>query len=118
MKKTMDVGQVTVDGQSFDVDNLAETNSVLVQAPTVVRWIFQNEENQMVILEKPRMTTGVGSYIVVEEGSSVGRLSESQRPEKNTVGRLVKPYVREGTPREVIVGSEVVNAYLQTIKLI
>ena len=117
MKKTMDVGQVTVDGQSFDVDNLAETNSVLHQGATVVKWIFQNEESQIVILEKPRMTTGVGSYIIVEDGA-VGRLSESQRPERNTVGRLAKPYVRDSVPREVIMGSEVVNAYLQTVKLI
>ncbi len=88
-----------------------------MQGPTVVKWIFQNEEGQMVILEKPRPTTGVGSYIVVED-SSVGRLSESQRPERNTVGRLAKPYVRDSVPREVVVGSEVLNAFLQTIKLI
>lgn len=112
----MDIGQIDANGTSFDIDVLAETNSVLVQGATTIRWLWQNEESQMVILEKQRPVVGVGSYVVVD--GAVGRLSEANRPGKNTVGRLVKPYSREKTPREVIVGNEVVMAYLQTIKLL
>jgi len=112
----MDVGTTNADETSFDIDVLAETDSVLVKNATSVRWLYKNETGQLVVLEKARPTVSVGSYI--EQEGSVGRLSESNRITSKTVARLLKPYSREGTPREVIVGTEVLLAYLQTVKLI
>ena len=112
----MDVGTVDSANATFDIDILDETDSVLTRSATQVRWIWKNEHNEIVILTKGRPTVGEGAFVEIE--GSVGHLTENTARTTKTVGVLMKPYSREGTSREVIVGSEVVLAYLQKVKLV
>jgi hypothetical protein len=113
----MDVGTVDSANATFDIDILDETDSVLTRSATQVRWIWKNEYNEIVILTKARPTVGEGAFIEIE--GSVGHLTENTVRTNKTVGVLLKPYSRAVTPpREVIVGSEVVLAYLQKVKLV
>ena len=112
----MDVGTVSQDESAFDIDILEETDSVLVKNANTIRWLYKNTKNELVVLEKVREPVAVGSLIELE--GSVGRLSEDPRVTKRTIAKLAKPYVRTGTPREVIVGENVELAYLQTVKLV
>jgi hypothetical protein len=113
----MDVGTVDSANATFDIDVLEETDSVLTRSSTQVRWIWKNENNEFVILTKARPTIGEGAFVEVVDGGSVGQLTENTARTTKTVGVLLKPFSRLGTPREVIVGSEVVLAYLQKVKL-
>ena len=112
----MDVGTVSQDESTFDIDILEETDSVLVKNTNTIRWLYKNEKNELVVLEKTRDMVDTGSLIELQ--GSVGRLAEDPRVTKRTIAKLVKPYVRTGTPREVIVGENVELAYLQTVKLL
>jgi hypothetical protein len=115
--KTMDVGTVDNANNTFDIDVLDETDSVLTRSATQVRWIWKNENNEFVILTKARPVVGEGAFVEIE--GSVGHLTENTARSNKTVGILMKPYSRAITPaREVIVGSEVVLAYLQKVKLV
>ena len=113
---TMDVGTVSQDESTFDIDILEETDSVLVKNTDKIRWLYKDQKNQLVVLEKVREPVAVGSLIELQ--GSVGRLAEDTRVTKRTIAKLVKPYVRTGTPREVIIGTDVFLAYLQTVKLL
>ena len=112
----MDVGTVSQDESTFDIDILEETDSVLVKNTGKIRWLYKNTKNELVVLEKVRDPVAVGCLIELE--GSVGRLTEDPLVTKRTIGKLAKPYVRTGTPREVIVGENVELAYLQSVKLI
>ena len=112
----MDVGTVSQDETTFDIDILEETDSVLVKNTGKIRWLYKNEKNELVVLEKVREPVDTGSLIELQ--GSVGRLSEDPRVTKRTIGKLVKSYVRTGSPREVIVDDNVELAYLQTVKLL
>ena len=46
----MDVGVVT--GQTFDIDSVGETNAVLIKNNGQNRWLYKNEKDELVILEK------------------------------------------------------------------
>ena len=74
------------------------------------------DNDKLVILEKDRPVLGVGSLI--ELTGSVGRLTENPNITNKTIAKLLKPYSRDSTPRETIIGSDVYMSYLQKIKLI
>lgn len=53
----MEVGQLTPDHTSFDLDNLDETNSVITRTTTPqggkrVRWLYKDEQLKLITLEK------------------------------------------------------------------
>ena len=114
----MDVGTVDNANSTFDIDVLSETDSVLTRSSTQVRWIWKNEHSEFVILTKARPTIGEGAFVEVVDGGSVGHLTENTARTNRTVAILLKPFSRVGPSREVIVGSEVVLAYLQKVKLV
>ena len=113
----MDVGTISEDGNSFDIANLAETESLLVRNANQIRWLYKDENNRLIILTKSRPILGKGAFVEIIPDNSIGRLSESARQNKQTVGVLLEDYKRVGTPREVIVDENVVMAYKQRIRL-
>ena len=113
----MDVGTISQDGNSFDIAGLDETESLLVRSANQIRWLYKDEDNRLIILSKTRPILGKGSFVEIIQDNSIGRLSESARQNKNTVGVLLEEYKRDGTAREVIVGEDVVMAYKQRIRL-
>jgi len=113
----MDVGTVDETGTTFDIDILEETDSLLLKNATKIRWMYKDEKGQLVVLEKDRRPVGKGSLIEATAGS-VGRLVESPVVTTKSLAKMLKPYSRESQPRETIVGTDVLVAYLQRVKLI
>ena len=93
----MEVGQLTTDHTSFDLDNLDETNSVITRTQTndtkKIRWLYKDEENKFIVLEKTHQIQSSfnrGTLLclsAVHDG-----VAEPQHPEKThaaeTVGKL------------------------------
>ena len=88
----MDIG--TISGSTFDIDSVAETESVLVQSDTngIVknRWLYKDEQSRLVIHERCINKGNVvekGSYVTISEVPGYGQ--ESLMPySTHTVGKL------------------------------
>ena len=105
----MEVGQLTSDHTSFDLDNLDETNSVITRTSTngtkKIRWLYKDETNRFIVLEKTHQVQSSfnrGTLLclsAVHDG-----VAEPQHPEKKniaeTVGKLAidVDFENPGTP--------------------
>ena len=93
----MEVGQLTSDRTSFDLDNLEETNSVITRSLTngtkKVRWLYKDETNRFIVLEKSHQIQSSfnrGALLclsAVHDGVAEPRHPE-EKNDAETVGRL------------------------------
>ena len=95
MKNKMEVGQLTSDKRSFDLDNLDETNSVITHITTgnqrKVRWLYKDEANRLVVLEKSEpvsqaFSRGTRLKISKVDGVAAIKHSEEKTQEKGVRG--------------------------------
>ena len=94
----MEVGQLTSDQTSFDLDNLDETNSVITRTTTAeggkrIRWLYKDEELRLVTLEKtdtPPTAFPRGAPLVI---SAIPGYAEPAHPRTTSkpVARLAIP---------------------------
>ena len=69
-----DVGSISADGTTFDIDNVDETDSLIVRSDinnvVKTRWIYRDENGRMVIHERSKVMPNVveaGSYLSISE---------------------------------------------------
>ena len=92
----MEVGQLTTDKTSFDLDNLDETNSVITHLTTGnqrrIRWLYKDEENRLVVLEKSEPVSqsfSRGTRLKISKIQGVAAIKHAEEKEhENTVAKL------------------------------
>jgi len=69
-----DVGSISVDGTTFDIDGVDETDSLIIRTDTnnvvKTRWIFRDEAGRMIIHERSKTMPNIveaGSYLSISE---------------------------------------------------
>ena len=96
MKVKMEVGQLTTDKTSFDLDNLDETNSVITHITTgnqrKVRWLYKDETNRLVVLEKSEPVSQAfsrGTRLKISKVDGVAAIKHSEeKTQETTIAKL------------------------------
>ena len=92
----MEVGQLTIEKTSFDLDNLDETNSVITHLTTgnqrKVRWLYKDEANRLVVLEKSEpisQSFSRGTRLKISKVDGVAAIKHSEdKTNQTTVAKL------------------------------
>ena len=117
----MEVGQLTADHTSFDLDNLDETNSIIsrtsTSTTTKIRWLYKNEKDELVVLEKTSpIETSFARGTLLRISSVLDGVAEPKHSEDKetptTVGRLAIDIDFENPgalPQKTVVGSNGVS---------
>ena len=96
MRNKMEVGQLTTDKTSFDLDNLDETNSVITHLTTgnerKVRWLYKDEASRLVVLEKSEPISQSfprGTRLKISKIAGVAAIKHvEEKTHENTVAKL------------------------------
>ena len=121
----MDVGTINETRTSYDIDSVAETDSVIVQSDTngviKTRWMHKNEKDELVIHERSLMRGNIatkGSSLVISEVPGYACEGDGG---SGRVGRLAADIDFDSpagfTTKEVVHQGEVYTAVLAPVAL-
>ena len=96
MKIKMEVGRLTSDKTSFDLDNLEETNSIITHLTAnnerKVRWLYKDEANRLVVLEKSEPVSQAfsrGTRLKISKVDGVAAIKHSEeKTQETTIAKL------------------------------
>ena len=120
----MDVGTINETLTSFDIDALGETDAVLIRSDGLTRFLYKDEQQQLVALEKSEQLTDIlelGTLLTISDVDGYAHATLSTNLTADVCGKLAARIdwsnVEEFHSKEVVKDGVTRTAYLVPVIL-